>query len=75
MPQYKIGQSVRYKPIGGPDSNTPTSIGTIKEVITSPGVLMDRMVEASEEEPRYEIENRNTGKSAALKEACIVGLA
>ncbi|KAI9830584.1 MAG: hypothetical protein M1826_004610 [Phylliscum demangeonii] len=74
MPQYKVGQKVRYKPIGGPDSNTSESTGTIKNVITEPGNMTDRNVDASEESPRYEIENTNTGKSSAIKEENILGV-
>ncbi|OTA81747.1 hypothetical protein M434DRAFT_401271 [Hypoxylon sp. CO27-5] len=38
MPQYKTGQTVRYKPVGGPDSNTSASTGKITDVLTEPGV-------------------------------------
>ncbi|KAH7015954.1 hypothetical protein B0J12DRAFT_586454 [Macrophomina phaseolina] len=73
MPQYKEGQSVRYKPVGGPDSSTSESIGTIKKVLTEPGNLANRNVDASEENPRYEIENANTGKTTAVYEKNILG--
>ncbi|KAM0433515.1 hypothetical protein ACHAPT_004395 [Fusarium lateritium] len=75
MPQYKTGESVRYKPVGGPDSNTPESTGTIKDVLTEPGVQADRNVQASSDNPRYEIENANTGKSTSVYEANILGKA
>ncbi|MCJ1367262.1 hypothetical protein MMC16_006394 [Acarospora aff. strigata] len=75
MPQYKEGQQVRYKPVGGPDSNTSESVGTIKAVATEPSNLADRNVNASEEEPTYEIENTNTGKSSPIKESNILGTA
>lgn len=55
MAQYKTGQSVRYKPVGGPDSNTSESTGKITGVLTQPGVQADRNVQASREEPRYEV--------------------
>ncbi|KAI1457090.1 hypothetical protein F4805DRAFT_458041 [Annulohypoxylon moriforme] len=54
MVQYKTGQSVRYKPVGGPDSNTSESTGRITDVLTKPGVQADRNVQASADEPRYE---------------------
>ncbi|KAK7057896.1 hypothetical protein R3P38DRAFT_2843560 [Favolaschia claudopus] len=73
-PQYKNGQTVRYKPVGGPDSNTPESVGTIKGVLTEPGMQADLHVNASEEDPRYEIENANTGKVSAIYEKNILGL-
>ncbi|KAJ7629146.1 hypothetical protein B0H17DRAFT_1217789 [Mycena rosella] len=75
MPQYKKGQNVRYKPIGGPDSNTPESVGTINDVLTEPGVQADRNVNASEEDPRYEIQNSNTGKVTTIYEKNILGVA
>jgi len=73
MPQYKEGQTVRYKPVGGPDSNTSESIGVVKQVITEPGNQANRNVQASEEEPRYEIENKNTGKLTSIYEKNILG--
>ncbi|KAJ6577821.1 hypothetical protein B0H19DRAFT_1121465 [Mycena capillaripes] len=74
MPQYKKGQAVRYKPIGGPDSNTPESVGMIHGVLTEPGRQADRNVNASEDDPRYEIENLNTGKTTTIYEKNILGL-
>ncbi|EAU86531.1 hypothetical protein CC1G_10253 [Coprinopsis cinerea okayama7 len=72
-PQFKKGQTVRYKPIGGPHSNTPESVGVIRDVLTSPGREADRNVNASAEDPRYEIENSNTGKLSAIYESNILG--
>ncbi|KAJ2935140.1 hypothetical protein H1R20_g1963, partial [Candolleomyces eurysporus] len=74
-PMYQEGQFVRYKPVGGPDSNTPESVGTIRGVLTEPGVQADRHVQASEEEPRYEVENKNTGKRTAIFQKNIIGVA
>ncbi|KAJ3535731.1 hypothetical protein NMY22_g6352 [Coprinellus aureogranulatus] len=59
-PQFKVGETVRYKPVGGPDSNTSETTGTIKDVLTEPGRQADRNVQASEDDPRYEIENSNS---------------
>ncbi|KAB8071735.1 hypothetical protein BDV29DRAFT_159232 [Aspergillus leporis] len=73
MPQYRNGQSVHYKPIGGPDSKTPESIGTIKSVLTNSGNQAGRNVDASEDNPRYEIENQNTGKLTSIFEKNILG--
>ncbi|OTB17968.1 hypothetical protein K445DRAFT_56327 [Daldinia sp. EC12] len=75
MPQYKTGQTVRYKPVGGPDSNTSESTGKITDVITEPGVQADRNVQASSDEPRYEIQNDNTGKVTSVYEKNILGTA
>lgn len=82
MPQYKEGQTVRYKPVGGmysysplctlhsshpsgpllrleiplgPDSNTSESTGVVKSVLTEPGNQAGRNVQASEDDPRYEV--------------------
>ncbi|KAL4961612.1 DUF2945 domain-containing protein [Aspergillus stella-maris] len=73
MPRYSNGQMVTYKPVGGPDSNTATSTGTIKSILTEPGKQADRNVDASEERPRYEIENANTNKVTSVYEANIMG--
>ncbi|KAI1189650.1 hypothetical protein F5B17DRAFT_390824 [Nemania serpens] len=54
-PKYESGQNVRYKPVGGPDSNTSESTGVIKGVLTEPGTQASRNVQASENEPRYEV--------------------
>ncbi|AEO71032.1 1ebc6f92-ea2c-4709-b301-f3bc3616294d [Thermothielavioides terrestris] len=73
--QYKVGQSVRYKPVGGPESHTSESVGTIKGVLTSPGMQAGRNVDASEDRPRYEIENANTGKLTSVYEENILEMA
>ncbi|EGY20866.1 uncharacterized protein VDAG_02390 [Verticillium dahliae VdLs.17] len=75
MPDYETGQTVRYKPVGGPDSKTSESVGVIKSVLTEPGRQADRNVDASEDYPRYEIENSNTGKTTTIYEANILGKA
>ncbi|BDD57073.1 hypothetical protein MPDQ_007417 [Monascus purpureus] len=73
MPEYRKGDCVRYKPVGGPESKTSESVGIIREVSTQPTMLTGRNVEASSDEPRYEIENRHTHKKSAIKEANILG--
>ncbi|ROT38437.1 hypothetical protein SODALDRAFT_339845 [Sodiomyces alkalinus F11] len=75
MPMYKTGDQVRYKPVGGPESQTSESTGIIKDVLTEPGRQAQRNVQASEEEPRYEIENSNTGKTTTIFESNILGSA
>ncbi|KAL1852263.1 hypothetical protein Plec18167_006078 [Paecilomyces lecythidis] len=74
-PAYKTGDTVRYKPVGGPDSNTTESVGTIKSVLTEPGNQAGRNVDASQDDPRYEIENNNTGKTTTIYESNILGKA
>ncbi|KAJ5644793.1 hypothetical protein N7507_010804 [Penicillium longicatenatum] len=73
MPSFHEGQRVNYKPVGGPNSNTSTSTGVIREVATEPTTLTGRSVAASDKEPRYQIENEKTRKSSAVKEANIIG--
>ncbi|KAL4773150.1 hypothetical protein BDW60DRAFT_206449 [Aspergillus nidulans var. acristatus] len=73
MPRYSNGQMVEYKPVGGRDSNTSKSTGMIKSVLTEPGRQADRNVDASEDSPRYEIENANTGKVTTVYEDNILG--
>ncbi|KAJ9419852.1 hypothetical protein QL093DRAFT_2016127, partial [Fusarium oxysporum] len=72
--KYKTGQSVRYKPVGGPDSQTSETVGVITDVLTEPGIQADRNVQASPDSPRYEIQNSNTGKVTTVYEANILGL-
>ncbi|KAJ9300575.1 hypothetical protein DTO271G3_1739 [Paecilomyces variotii] len=74
-PAYKVGDTVRYKPVGGPDSNTSESVGTVKSVLTEPGNQAGRNVDASQDDPRYEIENNNTGKTTTIYESNILGKA
>ncbi|KAG0129724.1 hypothetical protein HOY82DRAFT_563644, partial [Tuber indicum] len=68
-PKYKAGQKVEYHPIGG-RSGTSTSTGTITRVLTEPDAAGSTgvTVKASLHDPRYEIENDNTGKRSAVKE-------
>ncbi|GAB1313666.1 hypothetical protein MFIFM68171_03876 [Madurella fahalii] len=75
MANFKPGQTVRYKPVGGPDSNTSESVGKIMGVLTEPGQQAGRNVNASAENPRYEIENSNTGKTTTVYEQNILGAA
>ncbi|KAI2769940.1 hypothetical protein F4815DRAFT_489449 [Daldinia loculata] len=74
-PRYKKGQTVTYKPVGGPNSNTPESTGKINGVLTKPGMQADRNVQASVDNPRYEIVNDNTGKTSTIHESNILGSA
>ncbi|KAI0001244.1 hypothetical protein F4779DRAFT_622455 [Xylariaceae sp. FL0662B] len=73
--KYKKGQSVIYKPIGGPDSNSPQTTGTISDVLTEPGLQADRSVQSTPSNPRYEasIVNDNTGYSTIIYESNILG--
>ncbi|KAI0541489.1 hypothetical protein GGR58DRAFT_497991 [Xylaria digitata] len=74
-PKYHNGQIVRYKPVGGPGSNTSESTGKITDVLMEPGMQANRNVQASASEPRYEIQNDNTGKLTSVYEANIIGRA
>jgi hypothetical protein len=75
MPQYRVNDQVRYKPVGGMskpnkkalkristnlpgrESNTSESVGIVKKVITEPGSLTGRQVQASQADPRYEVQS------------------
>ncbi|KAK2871762.1 hypothetical protein FQN49_002859 [Arthroderma sp. PD_2] len=59
MPQFRAGQSIVYRPVGGPDSMSPDTVGTITDVLTHDGRQAGRNVAASEEEPRYEVHKRS----------------
>ncbi|QKX57191.1 uncharacterized protein TRUGW13939_04299 [Talaromyces rugulosus] len=72
MPQYRVNDQVRYKPVGGRESNTSETVGVVRQVITEPGSLTGRQVQASNDDPRYEVENSNTGKRTAIKESNIL---
>ncbi|MCL6384601.1 DUF2945 domain-containing protein [Pectobacterium parmentieri] len=54
-------------------ANTSESVGVIRDVLTEPGRQADRNVNASEDDPRYEIENSNTGKLTTIYEKNILG--
>ncbi|KAI5808890.1 hypothetical protein DFH27DRAFT_541655 [Peziza echinospora] len=73
-PKYHAGQRVEYRPIGGRDTNSPTSHGVIERVLTSDDTAGSTgvTVKASPENPRYEIKNDNTGKVSALNESNIL---
>ncbi|KAJ5103405.1 hypothetical protein N7532_003934 [Penicillium argentinense] len=80
MPAFKNGDRVNYKAVGGRtpiehcrNSHTNQSVGVIRNVCTSTASLTGRIVEASEEEPHYEVENENTRKRSAVKEGNILG--
>ncbi|KAF8463106.1 hypothetical protein BDZ91DRAFT_732504 [Kalaharituber pfeilii] len=72
--KYKEGQQVEYKPVGGRESNTSSSTGVIERVLTEDTPAGDTgvTVKASEDSPRYEIRNDNTGKKSAVKEENIL---
>ncbi|TEB29699.1 hypothetical protein FA13DRAFT_1793004 [Coprinellus micaceus] len=62
-PQYKAGETVRYKPKSGPSSDAYEAeiTGTIKNI------------QASQDDSRYEIENLSTGEITTIQEKDIVG--
>ncbi|EFR00335.1 hypothetical protein MGYG_03337 [Nannizzia gypsea CBS 118893] len=68
MPRFYTGQNIVYRPVGGRDSRTSDTIGTITNVLTHDGRQAGRNVTASDDEPRYEVENQNTGKLTSIKE-------
>lgn len=54
IPSYHYQTSTNHHHLG-PDSNTSESTGVIKAVATEPANLADRNVNASEDEPTYEV--------------------
>lgn len=62
--QYKEGEKVEYRPIGGGSDNVAHSTGTIEKVS-----------QAEDGTPRFTIKNDNTGKTATYQEMNIVGKA
>ena len=69
--EFQEGDRVVYHPVGGA---MQTSVGVIKKIITheeEAGVRHTTM-HASEEEPRYLIENEHTQKETAYKRENIV---
>ncbi|RFU33783.1 hypothetical protein B7463_g2547, partial [Scytalidium lignicola] len=75
MVQFKEGQTVRFKQSGGQGSGTSENVGIIRNILTEPGMLGNRNVDASKDEPHYEIENQNTGKRTTVHEKNLMGLA
>ncbi|KAF8247793.1 hypothetical protein K440DRAFT_550172 [Wilcoxina mikolae CBS 423.85] len=69
MPQFEKGDRVEYHPIGG-RHGTSTSTGTIERVLTEPDTAgsQHQHINASKEEPRYEVCNEHTGKTSAIKQ-------
>ncbi|ODQ52828.1 hypothetical protein SAICODRAFT_7853 [Saitoella complicata NRRL Y-17804] len=55
MPQYKEGDKVEYRPIGGESDNVSHSTGVIEEIKEEDGVT------------KYTIKNDNTGKSTTYQ--------
>lgn len=60
-----------YHPVG---ASPVTSVGRIKHIMTHPEQMGERGItpHASESEPRYVIENENTGKEAPYKREAIL---
>ncbi|RPA71164.1 hypothetical protein BJ508DRAFT_109067 [Ascobolus immersus RN42] len=73
--KFQVGDSVEYKPVGGPNSHTSVSTGTVERILTERTAMggdMDVHINASPEDPRYEIRNIFTDKTAAYKEPNIM---
>lgn len=69
--EFKEGDRVVYHPVGGA---MQTSVGTIKKILTHEEEVGARhaTMHASEQEPRYVIENEHTHKETAYKRENIV---
>jgi hypothetical protein len=64
--EFKEGDRVVYHPVGGAQQ---TSVGVIKKILTHEEEVGTRhaTMHASQEEPRYVIENEHTKKETAYK--------
>lgn len=69
--EFKEGDRVVYHPVGGA---MQTSVGTIKKILTHEEEVGTRhaTMHATEQEPRYVIENEHTHKETAYKRENIV---
>lgn len=69
--EFKEGDRVVYHPVGGA---MQTSVGTIKKILTHEEEVGARhtTMHASQEEPRYVIENEHTHKETAYKRENII---
>ncbi|KIJ67087.1 hypothetical protein HYDPIDRAFT_109094 [Hydnomerulius pinastri MD-312] len=63
MSEYKKGDKVEYRPIGGNTDNVARSVGEVVEV------------QGSGADAKYTIRNDNTGKNTTYQEKNIVGKA
>ncbi|VDC05571.1 unnamed protein product [Peniophora sp. CBMAI 1063] len=61
MSDYKKGDRVEYRPIGGSSDNVAHSVGTITGTVQEEGV------------DKYTIRNENTGKETTYQAMNIVG--
>lgn len=52
----------------GRESHTSQSIGTVKSVLTEPGVQAHHNVYASEDDPRYEVSSDRLSIGSSLKD-------
>ncbi len=59
--ELKEGDHVRWKSHGG------TAEGTVQRKITSDTEASGRTVRASEDDPQYEVESENSGRTAVHK--------
>ncbi|BDD57566.1 hypothetical protein MPDQ_007772 [Monascus purpureus] len=74
MTQYRQGQIVRFRPVAArtPQGHGEEDIGTITQVLVQTGNAQNRNTDVTEDDPRYEIQNRR-GKKSVIMEMDIVG--
>ncbi|KAF5341401.1 hypothetical protein D9758_012255 [Tetrapyrgos nigripes] len=75
-PEYEVGDHVEYQAIGGGNVPNSTTTGEITDVVDSKAPAGDtgNRVNASASDPRYVIQNDNTGKETAYKAKNITGI-
>ncbi|OBT45867.1 hypothetical protein VE00_04217 [Pseudogymnoascus sp. WSF 3629] len=74
-PKYENGQVVFYRPMGDTSTETTQSTGIITDILMEPGLQANMSVNASAAQPRYEIQNYNTGHTISVFEENILGRA
>ncbi|OBT86859.1 hypothetical protein VE02_03861 [Pseudogymnoascus sp. 03VT05] len=74
-PKYENGQVVFYRPMSGGNDESTESTGIITGILMEPGLQANMSVNASASQPRYEIQNYNTGHTISVFEENILGKA
>ncbi|KAJ3368886.1 hypothetical protein GGF31_006021 [Allomyces arbusculus] len=69
----RVGDHVRYRPVGGGDSNTTESQGVVEEIVTEEKHVGTVNVHATPEMPRVAIRNDHTDKVTAYRPENILG--
>ncbi|KNE66275.1 hypothetical protein AMAG_19375 [Allomyces macrogynus ATCC 38327] len=69
----RVGDHVKYHPVGGGDSIQTESTGVVQEIVTEEKHVGSVNVHATPDMPRVAIRNDKTGKVTAYRPENIVG--